>query len=1404
MYKTITNKSRHGSETPSVHRRVRLILWVVLSVFVATVCIGRIGSWELAQHARILPRAIDLTGKQRFHAQHVAIHVMLLSNHPGDSRHAERLAQALARFQSDTEQLDQLQSQSKNRLIATLLPPISQATRQAQGRLIDFATRTLESKGHITQAEEHPPGTPPWDEQIHAATDDYLDAVRADMNALAAASARTVDRVSHFGWWMIGIELVLAILVALLIIEPAVRWIRRHEQSLADQRAELHRLAAVAQRTTNAVIITDTQRRITWVNEAFTRITGYTLPEVLGKVPGHVLQTHKTDPQTIRQISTALTTKGSFKGEIFNTGKNGREYWLAIDIQPINDAHGNHNGFMAVETDITQTKIAQLEQQRMTEELAGFFDSSLELLCIVDFEGRFLKLNDVWTEMLGIDANTLRYRPFIEFVHPADIDDTERQIDALVRGKRLEGFRNRYRAADGSWRTLEWRAKSNAGLIYGAARDITERLEMERALVQQAEHTELALASADLGTWDWDVQNQTVRFDQRYADMIGETIETLGNATTAWSSRVHPDDIEYAMNRLEQCVQEGVPYQDVQFRMRHTNGTWRWIRATGKAVAWDINGSPTRMVGTHVDVTDRIMHDIETKEASQRMDLALQAGRMGLWDWDLETGKVSYDQRWADILGEQNTDLLPDASTLLTRVHHEDIDELEQAIHDHLAGHATHIAVECRMRHKDNAWRWVRIFGQSTCQDDQGNAKRIVGIQMDVHDQILARAELAKREAVLANTARMARIGGWELELETNTLYWSEQVRNIHEVDPDYVPNVPEAIEFYEGDAKNHIRECIEQAINNQKPYDAECPFITAKGRKLWVRSVGEPVLENGRVVRLVGAFQDITEQRAQREALEESNRALDIAQTIARMGSWSFDIQSGKIHWSRQLFEIFQWPLEQGEPCYAQVLAAYNQHDAKRLDDAVQKAIEHGTPYAMTLERTNATNNVRYVAIEGRARKDAQGQTTALYGTVRDVTAEVDREAQLREAQIRAEDANRSKSEFLANMSHEIRTPMTAILGYADLLEENDKDPKARAESIATIRRNGQHLLTIINDILDISKIEAGRMTVERTRTCPHTILRAVAQLMRVQADAKGLPLHIEAKTPIPETIHTDPTRLRQILVNLIGNAIKFTNQGHVKVSMSYGENAKNQLRFDVQDTGIGMTPQQAANAFDPFMQADASVTRRFGGTGLGLPISKRLAQMLGGDITLTSTPGTGSTFSFTIDAGPIGDAPMLHACTLPIEPCELEKKADHGFYKQKPLAGLRILIMEDGEDNLRLITTHLETAGAKVASARNGRQGVEQLTVHADTKSPILEPPPFDAILTDMQMPEMDGYTAVRLLRKKGCKLPIIALTAHAMTGDREKCIQAGCDAYAPKPITRQALVQAILDTIASHTPA
>ena len=392
---------------------------------------------------------------------------------------------------------------------------------------------------------------------------------------------------------------------------------------------------------------------------------------------------------------------------------------------------------------------------------------------------------------------------------------------------------------------------------------------------------------------------------------------------------------------------------------------------------------------------------------------------------------------------------------------------------------------------------------------------------------------------------------------------------------------------------------------------------------------------------------------------------------------------------------------------------------------------------------------------------------------------------AELAKARNVALEAARTKAEFLANMSHEIRTPMTAILGYVRLLANPALSGPEHAEHLATIRRNGEHLLSLINDILDLSKIDAGRMTLERVDCAPLELVADVASLMRVRAMEKGLALEVEYRGPLPARIRADPTRLRQILINLTGNAIKFTDVGSVRIEIELvtRPGAPSRLRVDVVDTGCGITDEAQGSLFESFAQVDASTTRAAGGTGLGLAISKRLAQMLGGDISVQSAPGAGSTFTLTVETGPLDGIPML------ARPSEVVLPRAPAPPRTDRLSGpARVLLVEDALDNQRLLAFYLREAGAEVAVAADGVGACEA------AMAAMRAGRPFDVVFMDVQMPRLDGYRATERLRGMRYRGVIIALTAHAMEGERTKCLEAGCDDFLTKPVDPTELIAAV----------
>ena len=415
-------------------------------------------------------------------------------------------------------------------------------------------------------------------------------------------------------------------------------------------------------------------------------------------------------------------------------------------------------------------------------------------------------------------------------------------------------------------------------------------------------------------------------------------------------------------------------------------------------------------------------------------------------------------------------------------------------------------------------------------------------------------------------------------------------------------------------------------------------------------------------------------------------------------------------------------------------------------------------------------------------------GHATGVVGVVRDVTDQKRAERELVRARDTAEAAARAKSEFLANMSHEIRTPMNGVIGMADVLAESTLT-QDQAECVRTIQTCADALLALISDVLDLSKIEAEGVEIEAVRFEPRALARDAAAVVRTQAQARGLALDVEVGADVPEVALGDPTRIRQVLLNLLSNAVKFTHQGGVTVRLGADELAPSGvgpfgLRVSVRDTGVGIAPDKRAGLFEAFTQADASTTREYGGTGLGLAISSRLVALMGGEIRVEGEPGVGSTFTFEVRVEALPDlrsAPRPENSPAP-RPEDSAPRLASG-----PPSALRVLAAEDNAVNQRVVARLLRQLGSDVDVVANGREALEALRAAAGAGRP------YDVVLMDVQMPVMDGHEATRRLRRELAPADqphVIALTANAMTGDREACLDAGADDYLTKPVRRDAL--------------
>jgi PAS domain S-box-containing protein len=682
-------------------------------------------------------------------------------------------------------------------------------------------------------------------------------------------------------------------------------------------------------------------------------------------------------------------------------------------------------------------------------------------------------------------------------------------------------------------------------------------------------------------------------------------------------------------------------------------------------------------------------------------------------------------------------------------------------------------------------WTEVRV---SVLSDSEGTVVGLIGAAHDIGDR--KRAEEALDQNAYRYRAMLETIHDWVWEVDTagRFTFVSPKIRDTLGYEPEELLG-KSPFGFMSPEEALRVREWYVDIFRRRQPFVAmENTLLHKNGTPVVFEFNGVPTYDaKGTLLGYHGCDRDITRRKQAELELRWKTAFLEAQTNSGLDGILVIDSQGKKLLCNQRLVELLSIPPHiVNDPDHLPLLkyAASLTKDPEAFN-RLRDLYDH--PEMTIRDEVELVNGV----ILDRYTTSVLGEDGRYYGriwTIRDITDRTRAQKELRRAKDAAETATRAKSEFLANMSHEIRTPMTAILGFADLLLGSLQDPE-HAEAVHTIQRNAQYLMNIVDDILDLSKIEAGRMVVERTACDPAALVAEVLSLMQVRAAAQNLTIDARWLGPIPATIQSDPLRLRQILINLLGNAIKFTPKGTVRLisRLLTDERQTAVLRFDITDTGIGMSAEQIGRLFQPFSQGDSSTNRNFGGTGLGLAISKRLAEILGGTIAVSSTLGAGSTFTLTIDAGSTQGVRMRD------RPVDVPLPNRSARPQGSPLPRLQghLLLAEDGRDNQRLITRLLTTAGAEVTVAENGQVALDCVLAAQRAARP------FALILMDMQMPVMDGYEATRQLRALGIATPIIAVTAHAMSGDREVCLAAGCDDYLTKPIDRTCL----LNLLARH---
>ncbi len=923
----------------------------------------------------------------------------------------------------------------------------------------------------------------------------------------------------------------------------------------------------------------------------------------------------------------------------------------------------------------------------------------------------------------------------------------------------------------------------------------------------------IATQAAGIFVWEVDWSAHTISWDESRVALATTNRhygQELGADLFQW---VHPDDRDVGHKVIVDALAKGDADASFRYRLRLADGSIRHIQAYARTTV-DAQGEPLRSLGVSWDITkefeaaEQLRRNVEhERKLLDHLTLAAEAAGIECWEYDYPLDRFT----WFHGLGEEFEDPSADPEEigrrLIASILPEDSATVRAATMKALSDGTTNMTIRMRRRGRNGQVRHLQLY-QKFIRDEDGRALRALGATRDITVEVEAAERFrAQAEALRDAQRRLERAslsiheGHWELDLLTRR-YWASSSYHAllgygpGELDLDTVDDM-HAITH--PDDLPAARELIERHRVSGMPYHHDIRLRLKDGTYRWFLARGQAELDSeGRGVRVSGSVQDIHKQKLAEDALKAARQRFERAIRGTQDGLWEWDLV-GRFLWVSPRYEAILGFAE-GEISGAVETPESLVHvdDLESCRAALRAHFERNEPYDVEVRARTRSGTYRWVRMRGEAERDASGVPLRLAGSMQDVTeAHAARDALIHASEA-AQAASRSKSAFLANVSHEIRTPMNGIIGMTSLLLDSALDDGQR-EYAETIHASANSLLAVINDILDFSKIEAGKLDIDAAEMDLPASVAEVRAILAFQATAKSLRLDVRVDPDVPRRVVGDRQRIRQCLINLISNAIKFTPAGGitVRVSLAGRRNGDVLTRFEVRDTGIGISSGTLSTLFQPFVQADSSTTRNFGGTGLGLSIVRRLVELMGGDVGVDSAPGRGSTFWFVLPleladaARPGAETPAESGWTAGDEgharAALAPGTAPQGPAKFVPRYAGKVLLVEDNLVNQKVARSFLERLGCQVSVAGNGLEAVQ-----------ACEQGRFDLVLLDLQMPLMDGYAAtssLRRLEQGRRRTPIVALTASAMAGQRERCLDAGMDDLITKPLDVQRL-EAVLE--------
>ncbi|MBF0426296.1 MAG: PAS domain-containing protein [Magnetococcales bacterium] len=953
---------------------------------------------------------------------------------------------------------------------------------------------------------------------------------------------------------------------------------------------------------------------------------------------------------------------------------------------------------------------------------------------------------------------------------------------------------------------------SSLGLTSLRQREELVRRQASEASLRESENRFRTLAAqAPVGIYLTDGAGHTLFHNEIAATIIGKDLERATG--DGWVDALHPDDRERVWSVWQNLVVSETPLE-IEYRLVKPTGQVTWVE--GKAMALkDAAGRVKEIIGTINDVTENKLGRLAIEEAKATLELAQSMAHLGWWSYDIASGQPIWSEEMFRIFGCDPAQDVPHYSRHREMIHPEDWPIFDSAIQQACLGIPYDLVI--RVIFPDGSLHFVNTQGFPK-QGENGKINGLFGISQDITDRKRAEeainalnqqlerrvyeqtAELRQANAqlqreilerdrlqsMLAKAQEIAHLGSWSIDIPSHETYWSQEFAKIYGIEAWQQGDSLDRflLEIIHPDDRERVTAAVQRSMaNSQIPYEVECRLLRPDGSQRFVHALGEVIPDtSGQPMRMVGTVQDITERKLVEEAAKNAARELKKSNDFLEK---LFDAPHTSVVFLDRHFNFIRVNRAYAQACERSVESFPGQNHFDLYPNAeneaiFQQVVATGQPFSIIAKPFTFPDHpewgTTYWDWSLYPIKGDNGAVEWLIFVLRDVTSSKQAELALTRAKEQAEAANQAKSEFLAAMSHEIRTPMNVVIGMGDVLLETPLDEVQR-KYIFKQQSAGQNLLELINQILDFSKIEAGLMRLTEEPLQLHELLREVINLLEMVAQGKGLALTCRIGEGVSPWIIGDRLRLKQVLSNLLGNSIKFTELGFIKVTAEVLAGMPDKLHLTVQDSGIGVDEEKLEMIFGAFTQADATITRRYGGSGLGLALCRSMVELMGGTITVESVVGTGSTFRIILPYREAAAPAMVGG-----------GKEAMPIFERTPECALRVLLVEDAEDNRVLIETFLKSTPHRLTMVNHGGEAVA-----------IVKEDKFDLVFMDVQMPVMDGYTATRLIRQweqeTGRKpLPIVSLTAHALEGEAERSREAGCDLYLSKPIKKQRLLKVI----------